>query len=104
MDNVTNWTSGKNYLTGSRVIHEGKVYEKLDDDDQSPPDDIGGGWLEILISKESLDRYQKIVESFSTYEARVIQHQQQQAQAKQSALEKLNKLGITTEELEALLN
>ena len=98
------WVQGTTYSPGSVVSHNGKYYEKLDDVDQSEPDEIDGGWLEILISKESLDRYQKTVESFSTYEARVIQHQQQQAQAKQSALEKLNKLGITTEELEALLN
>jgi len=100
MDNVTNWTSGKNYLTGSRVIHEGKVYEKLDDDDQSPPDDIGGGWR--LLNVEGVEHYQSIASVLDSYEERVQQHQARLAAAKASAEAKLTALGLTVEELQAI--
>jgi hypothetical protein len=42
-----NWINSKTYTAGDVVIHHSKLYEKLDDGDSSPPDDIAGGWVAV---------------------------------------------------------
>ena len=42
---VPEWMPDVTYATGDHVKHEGKVYQKADDGDNSPPDDVPGGWV-----------------------------------------------------------
>ena len=42
-----NWTNSKSYTAGDVVVHQDKLYQKLDDGDNSPPDDVAGGWVEV---------------------------------------------------------
>ena len=42
---VPEWLPGVTYAAGYHVKHEGKVYQKADDGDNSPPDDVPGGWV-----------------------------------------------------------
>ena len=41
---VPEWMPDVTYATGDHVKHEGKVYQKADDGDNSEPDDVPGGW------------------------------------------------------------
>lgn len=92
------------YNLGDLVVFNGKLYSKDNDSDQSTPDDVAGGWTHVTTATFDSSELDRINASFNTYEQRVQEYQQHKAQTKQTALEKLNKLGITTEELEALLN
>ena len=40
------WDAGTTYQPGDLVQHQGKLYCKADDNDQTEPDSIGGGWIE----------------------------------------------------------
>lgn len=63
------------YAPGSAVEYQGKVYEKLDDNDQSPPDEIGGGWRRIDNCPNcNVAQYEAIEASFTSYEQRVKDH------------------------------
>ena len=42
---VPEWMPDVTYATGDHVKHEGKVYQKADYGDNSPPDDVPGGWI-----------------------------------------------------------
>lgn len=41
------WKSDTTYNPGTVVIHQGSRYLKLDDNDNSEPDSIAGGWEQI---------------------------------------------------------
>jgi hypothetical protein len=41
------WEEGHVYPAGAYVYHNDQMYRKLDDDDQSPPDAVAGGWSEV---------------------------------------------------------
>ena len=41
---VPEWMPDVTYATGDHVKHEGKVYQKADDGDNSEPDSVPGGW------------------------------------------------------------
>jgi hypothetical protein len=94
------WQQGKQYDPSVVVTHNGKTYQKLDDGDQSEPDEIGGGWS--LITASNVTEFNAIAQSFDTYEQRVIEHQQKLAKAKETALQKLSALGLSQLEVEAL--
>ena len=42
---VPQWSADDTYAAGDEVQHQGKFYRKADDDDNSPPDDVPGGWV-----------------------------------------------------------
>ena len=44
LDVVPEWMPDITYATGDHVKHEGKVYQKADDGDNSAPDSVPGGW------------------------------------------------------------
>jgi hypothetical protein len=100
MDTITDWSADITYAAGATVLHDGKVYEKLADGDQSPPDDIGGGWKPRKAA--GLESYRSVAAVLDGYEERVKQHQAKLASAKASAKAKLTALGLTVEELQAL--
>jgi hypothetical protein len=39
------WQPGVIYAPGTQVKHKGRIYEKANDGDNSPPDDVPGGWV-----------------------------------------------------------
>jgi hypothetical protein len=39
------WDSTASYATGAEVRHQGVVWRKLDDSDNTEPDDVPGGWV-----------------------------------------------------------
>ena len=78
----------------------GKVYSKDNDADQTEPDEHAGGWS-VLPSADPL-AFLAIQDSFADYEQRKAQHQQDVAAAKASAEAKLQALGLTVEELQAI--
>jgi hypothetical protein len=41
------WSADHTYQPGDEVQHNGRLYRKDNDDDQSVPDDVAGGWSEI---------------------------------------------------------
>ena len=41
---VPQWTADTTYAVGDEVQHQDKFYRKADDSDNSPPDDVPGGW------------------------------------------------------------
>jgi len=94
------WKQDKTYAPGTVVLHKGEVYQKLDDNDQTEPDSIGGGWVEL--QNTNLQQYELIEASFNSYEQRKAQHQAAVKAAKASAEAKLAALGLTKEELQAL--
>ena len=97
-----NWTNSKTYTAGDVVVHQDKLYQKLDDGDNSPPDDVAGGWVEIPPERNNLTEYTAIETSFGSYEQRVKDHKAKVAAAKASAEAKLKALGFTVDELQAL--
>ena len=70
-----NWINSKTYTAGDVVIHHSKLYQKLDDGDNSPPDDIAGGWVEIPPERNNLAEYTAIEASLGSYEERKAKHQ-----------------------------
>jgi hypothetical protein len=70
-----NWTNSKSYTAGTVVVHQDKLYQKLDDGDNSPPDDIAGGWVEVPPERNNLAEYTAIEASLGSYEARKAKHQ-----------------------------
>lgn len=44
---VPAWSADHTYQPGDEVQHNGTLYRKDNDDDQSVPDDVAGGWSEI---------------------------------------------------------
>ena len=70
-----NWTKSKSYTAGTVVVHQDKLYQKLDDGDDSPPDDIAGGWVEIPPERNNLAQYTAIEASLGSYEERKAKHQ-----------------------------
>ena len=97
-----NWTKSQIYTAGTVVVHQDKLYQKLDDGDDSPPDDIAGGWVEVPPERNNLAEYTAIEASLGSYEQRVKDHQAKVAAAKASAEAKLEALGLTVDELQAL--
>ena len=97
-----NWTKSQSYTAGDVVVHQHKLYQKLDDGDNSPPDDIAGGWGEIPPERHNLAEYTAIEASFGSYEQRVKDNKAKVAAAKASAEAKLKALGLTVDELQAL--
>ena len=97
-----NWTNSQTYTAGTVVVHQDKLYQKLDDGDDSPPDDIAGGWVEVPAERNNLAEYTAIETSLGSYEQRVKDHQAKVAAAKASAEAKLKALGLTVDELQAL--
>ena len=97
-----NWTNSLRYAAGTVVIHQDKVYQKLDDGDNSPPDSVPGGWVEVPPERNNLAEYTAIEASLGSYEQRVKDHQAKVAAAKASAGAKLKALGLTVDELQAL--
>lgn len=94
------WQNGVAYAPGAIVTHQGKVYSKDADSDQTMPDDQKGGWS--LLQDTNLQQYELIETSFNSYEQRVAAHQAAVAAAKASAEAKLQALGLTVEELQAI--
>jgi hypothetical protein len=90
------------YAPGEFVLHNDKLYQKLDDGDNSAPDDVPGGWGEIPKSNTNLDQYLAIEANFHSYEERRNAHQAKVAADKASAVAKLEALGLTVDELHAL--
>ena len=44
---IPEWQSNVSYQPGDEVRHEHRKYIKADDNDQSPPDYITGGWIPL---------------------------------------------------------
>ena len=42
---VPQWSADATYAVGDEVQHKGSFYRKADDADNSPPDDVPGGWV-----------------------------------------------------------
>jgi uncharacterized protein YigA (DUF484 family) len=42
---IPEWQPNTTYQSGDEVRHEHRRFIKADDNDQSPPDDVAGGWL-----------------------------------------------------------
>ena len=42
---VPQWSADTTYAVGDEVQHKGSFYRKADDSDNSPPDDVPGGWV-----------------------------------------------------------
>ena len=95
---MNTWTEDKvPYAPGSAVEYQGKVYEKLDDNDQSPPDEVGGGWRRIDNDpRANVAQYQAIESAFNSYEQRVKDH-------KAEVLAKLAAEGLSPEDVRAVL-
>jgi len=62
------WQPAHVYPPRTLVVHKGQVYRKLDDGDNTEPDNVPGGWE--LVQAENLTEFLAIHERFSTYEAR----------------------------------
>jgi len=91
------WINSKTYAAGDVVIHHSKLYQKLDDGDNSPPDDIAGGWVEVPPERNNLAEYTAIEASFSSYEARKAKHQAE-------VRKKLAAAGLDEADVKAVLN
>lgn len=89
------WKHGKSYSPGDVVKHQGKVYSKDADGDDSPPDAVPGGWTEL--ADNNLPEYEAIEASFSSYEQRVADHKAQ-------VLAKLQAEGLSPDAVKAVLN
>ena len=88
---------GITYSPGSAVLHDGKLYQKLDDGDNSTPDDVPGGWELIPDDRSNLKEYQAIEASLGSYEQRVKDH-------KAEVLAKLAAEGLDPLDVKAVLN
>ena len=91
------YKAGTTYIPGSVVLHDGKAYQKLDDGDNSPPDDVPGGWKLIPDDRSNLTEYQAIEASLGSYEQRVKDH-------KAEVLAKLAAEGLDPSDVKAVLN
>jgi hypothetical protein len=87
------WVQGT-YSAGDLVSHNGEVYRKVNDADQSEPDAIPGGWE--LMPSTNLSEFNAIATSFSTYEERVRKH-------KADTLAKLHAAGLEPADVKAVL-
>jgi hypothetical protein len=74
---VPAWQSGVAYTPGVVVTHNGEVYKKLRDDDQSEPDLIGGGWE--LVENSNVADYEAVASAFNAYESKKAAHKQKVA-------------------------
>ena len=92
---IPEWQPGVVYQPGTVVTHAGKVYQKLDDGDNSPPDEIPGGWL--LIENTNLDEYNAIDQALSSFESRRETHRAE-------VLAKLAAEGLDPSDVQAVLN
>lgn len=97
-----NWTKAKSYTAGTVVVHQDKLYQKLNDGDDSAPDSAPGGWIEVPPERNNLAEYTAIETSLGSYEQRKAKYQAKVAAAKASAEAKLKALGLTVFELQAL--
>ena len=91
-----NWTKSQSYTAGTVVVHQNKLYQKLDDGDNSPPDDVAGGWVEVPPERHNLAEYTAIEASLSSYEQRVKDH-------KAEVLAKLAAEGLDPSDVKAVL-
>ena len=89
------WQNGVAYAPGAIVTHQGKVYSKDADSDQTMPDDQKGGWTEL--QDTNLQQYELIEASFNSYEQRVADHKAQ-------VLAKLQAEGLNPDAVKAVLN
>ena len=90
------YKTGTAYIPGSVVLHDGKAYQKLDDGDNSTPDDVPGGWKLIPDDRSNLAEYQAIEASLGSYEQRVKDH-------KAEVLAKLASAGLEPADVSAVL-
>ena len=96
------WNDKTIYSPGTVVVHQDKLYQKLDDGDDTAPDSVPGGWEQIPDDRNNLTQYTAIESSFNSYEQRVKDHKAKVAADKASAEAKLEALGLTADELQAL--
>jgi hypothetical protein len=94
------WKPNTAYTPGTIVEHQGKAYRKANDYDQTMPDDKAGGWEEL--PNNNLQQFETIEAALGSYEQRRDAHLAAVAAAKASAEAKLQALGLTVEELQAL--
>ena len=90
------YKAGTTYIPGSVVLYDGKAYQKLDDGDNSTPDDIAGGWVELPPERSNLAEYTAIEASLGSYEQRVKDH-------KAEVLAKLAAEGLDPSDVKAVL-
>jgi hypothetical protein len=90
------WKQGKAYGPGAVVKHNDNLYQKLDDGDNSPPDDIAGGW-EPVSAENNLAEFEAIEASFLSYEERKAKYQA-------DVLAKLKAAGLDPAAVQAVLN
>jgi hypothetical protein len=95
MNTIEAWAADVAYQPGNLVTHQGVVYQKLDDGDQSPPDSVPGGW--VIVENTNLAEFNAIATSFSSYEERVRQH-------KADILAKLQAAGLNPDDVKAVLD
>ena len=91
-----NWTKSQIYTAGTVVVHQDKVYQKLDDGDNSPPDSVPGGWVEIPSERSNFAQYTAIEASLSSYEDRKKAH-------RAAILKKLTDAGLSPDDVKAVL-
>ena len=96
---MNTWTQDNvPYPANAIVEHQGKVYEKLDDNDQSPPDEIGKAWRRIDNDPHcNVAQYEAIETSFNSYEQRVKDH-------KAAVLAKLKAAGLDPADVKAVVD
>jgi hypothetical protein len=73
--NIPTWSQGI-YQPGDFVLHNGKVYRKDNDTDQTAPDDVEGGWSEVPADQTNLAQYEVIAASFAGYEEKTRKHKE----------------------------
>ena len=95
-------TKNYNWSPGLVVEYKGKLYRKLDDGDNSPPDEVPGGWSELPKDETNLAEYLKVETALNSYEAKRDAHKAKVAADRKSAEAKLEALGLTVDELKAL--
>jgi hypothetical protein len=95
MSTIKTWAADVAYQPGNLVTHQGVVYQKLDDGDQSPPDSVPGGWSPL--ENSSVAEFNAIATSFAGYEERVRQH-------KAGILAKLQTAGLNPDDVKAVLD
>ena len=98
---IEDWKQDQQYSPSTVVLYNGVTYQKLNDGDNTEPDAVGGGWQ--VLENSNVAEYNAIAQSFSSHEQRVIDHQKAVAAAKASAEAKLAALGLTVEEVKALM-
>jgi hypothetical protein len=91
---IAAWQAGTTYTAGTIVTHNGGVYQKADDGDNTEPDAIAGGWS--VLENSNVAEFNAIATSFSTYEERVRKH-------KADTLAKLHAAGLDVDAVKAVL-